>query len=360
MGRDRFTMGFDHNNMTPANVGTAAIQVIWRTVDGVIDCWGTTVPTTVNTFAEGCIFHKVNASANDTLYVNNGTYASPSFEKVLSTGNVVDEIENDYLADTNAGVGPSPVIWDSAPWLEVMLDPAKGFGHFEDFMLPDVYATTVLNGGLLFTQQNGAGAVAALTTGAGGLLEMDTGTAAADDGPSVQFPGIQCFPQPGLVIYFEARVKVDNDAGDYFVGLSDSASVTSVLGTGTILTNKDHAGFFRDDGTTDANVSAQTCDGTNVTSEDDVVTDVDKDKYIKYGVVITGDGDTAGDNVKFYINGVLVKTVTDADAGGDDGIPDKVIAPLFEVHAHTTASIKMDLDWMRILVYHTTNGTARA
>ena len=361
MGRDRFTKAYDHNNMVPAPASTAVIRIIWTSEDGIQICTGTgTAPTTANTFAEGCLYFKSNASADDTLYVNNGTYASPSFERVIINSNVIAELQTSDQSGTAAGVGPSPLIWDDAPLLQVMLDPSKGFFHFEDFTMPDVYATTVLNGGVLFTQQNGAGTVAALTTSAGGILRMDTGTAAADDGPSVQFPGLQCFPQVGTVIYFEARVKVDNDQGDIFVGLCDSASVTSVLGTGTIITNKDHAGFFRDDGTTDANMSAQTCDHVNITSEDDIVTDIDKDKYIKYGLVITGDGDSALDTVKFYVNGVLKKTVTDTNGNGDDGIPDKVIAPLFEVHAHDAGSIKMDLDWMRLLVYHATDGTARA
>ena len=106
MGRDRFTMGFDHHNMVPSNAGTVAIQVTWKTVDGVMDCYGTTVPTTANTFAEGCVFHKVNASSNDTLYVNNGTYASPSFELVLSVSNVLSEIASEHNSGTASGRGP--------------------------------------------------------------------------------------------------------------------------------------------------------------------------------------------------------------------------------------------------------------
>ncbi len=360
MGRDRYTKAFDHQNMTPAPASDANIRIIWTSEDGIQICTSTaSPPSTANTFAEGCLYIKSNAASNDTLYVNNGTYASPSFEKIISTGNVIDEIENDHLADTAAGVGPSPLIWDGAPWLEVALDPAKGFSHWEDFGMPDVYATTVLNGGLLFTiVQGGSGTCAALTTSQGGILQMSTAADAADDGAIVQFPGLQCLPAVGTTIYYEARVNVNNDQGDIFIGLGDSAGVTDFLNNGTVITNKDYAAFFRDDGTADANISAAACDGTNITTEDDVVTDVDKDAYIKYGVVINGIGGTDGSTVKFYVDGVLVKTVT--EAGANDGVPDKVICPVFEVAAHTTAAILMNIDWFRLLVYNSTNGTARA
>ncbi len=344
MSRTRYTVPFDLHNMVPGPAGVAAVQVIYKSEDGVLECYGTTVPSTASTFAEGCLFHKVNATSADVIYTNIGTYASPNFVELAA-------LEMASAADDS---GPSPLIWDNAPVFEVMLNPGKGFHVFEDFLLPDVYATTVLNGGLLFTQQNGAGAVAGLLTGAGGLLEMDTGTAAADDGPSVQFPGMQVLPAPGTTIYFEARVKVDMDNGDTIIGLSDSASVTSLLGTGTIVTNKDMAVFFRDDGVTDTDMGVQTCDGTNTASIDDALGDVDKTAYETYGIVITGDGATAGDNVKFYHKGVLVSTNTTLNT-----IPDKVLCPIFQVQAHTNAQDLMTIDWFRLLVYNSTAGTVR-
>ncbi len=350
-----FNLAWEHDNMIPGPVPASAARKIYS-VEGASDkmaleAYGTTVPTDGTTgFAPGCTFKKTDGALGTALYINEGTETSCVFNPVATA----------TLADTAAGVGPSPLIWDGAPLLEVMLDPAKGFHHFEDFMLPDVYATTVLNGGLLFTiVAGGSGTVAALTTAQGGVLELDTAGDAADDGAIVQFPGMQVLPQPGQVIYFEARVKMDMDDGDAFIGLSDTASVTNMLGTGTVVTNKDHAAFFRDDGVADANIGAQACDGTDITSEDDVVTDIDKTAYVKYGIVITGDGDTAGDNVKFYVNGVLVKTVTDTDGTGDEGVPDGLIAPTFQINAHTNASDVMTIDWFRFLTYHATNGTAR-
>ena len=107
-------------------------------------------------------------------------------------------------------------------------------------------------------------------------------------------------------------------------------------------------------------MGTQACDGTNVTSADDECTDVDKTAYETFGIVITGDGDTAGDNVKFYHKGALVTTVTDADGGGNDGVPDAIICPTLAVdNASDTVQTKLDIDWMRVLVYNSTSGSCR-
>ena len=127
-----------------------------------------------------------------------------------------------------------------------------------------------------------------------------------------------------------------------------------------VITNKDHALFFRDDGVTDADLGAQACDGTNTASEDDVCDDVDKAAYENFGIHIFGDGDTAGDYVKFYHKGVLVKEIIDADGGGDDGVPDGIMCPVIQVNVDdNTTQTHIYLDWMKMLVYHATSGTAR-
>jgi hypothetical protein len=53
---------------------------------GKLFAWGTSVPTTVNTFAPGCIFIHTDGTAATRVYVNNGTYASPSFVLMPSSG----------------------------------------------------------------------------------------------------------------------------------------------------------------------------------------------------------------------------------------------------------------------------------
>jgi hypothetical protein len=85
MSRCRFVHAFDHHNMTPGPAGTAIPQVTWRTEDGILDCYGTTVPTDGDAgYSPGCHFKKIDGSTLDTvLYVNIGTNASCNFDAAL-------------------------------------------------------------------------------------------------------------------------------------------------------------------------------------------------------------------------------------------------------------------------------------
>ncbi len=57
---------------------------------GVLLAYGSTVPTTANTYAPGCIFIKTNGTTAATVsYVNVGTKASPSFVSDGTTGAIV-------------------------------------------------------------------------------------------------------------------------------------------------------------------------------------------------------------------------------------------------------------------------------
>lgn len=63
--------------------GGATPVVLQRCDDGVLDCYGTTVPTAANIYAPGCTFKKTDAVGTAIgLYVNKGTSASPSFTLV--------------------------------------------------------------------------------------------------------------------------------------------------------------------------------------------------------------------------------------------------------------------------------------
>ena len=419
-------------DMIPAPAGTTSPKVIFESEDGIVDCYGLTVPTDgTSNYAPGCLFRHVDADVLATGTVDSGDATSLIDLTLASTFDTNDELIGHYVVDTDKQIygliddyayatgditvndwldydgtavaatlypaagdsfkilrnstsvaiyinqgdsirgckfkplissglttfanydlqtGGASQLWDGVPLLEVMLDPARGFYFFDHFVSnTDVYATTVYNGGILMTQNSGGGTLANDPSVAGGVLKLATG-AAADDGPTVQWPALQVTPAAGVHILFEARVKCGEDNDDIFIGLGCD-SVTTFLGTGTVITNKDHAGFFRDDGVTDADMGAQACDGTNTTSEDDICTDVDKTAYETYGIHIYGDGDTAGDYVKFYHKGKLVKTITDADGGGDDGVPDGIICPVIELHSDDAGDDALYVDWIRMLVY---------
>jgi len=124
MARTRYTLAFDHHNMVPAPAASSTIKTIFKTEDGILLCYGTAAaPSTANTYAEGCVYIKLVAAGVSVMYKNYGTYASPDFEEVLDVNNVTDQIQAEYLAGTAADNGPSPLIWDDAPVLDVILNP---------------------------------------------------------------------------------------------------------------------------------------------------------------------------------------------------------------------------------------------
>lgn len=422
-----FTMAHELHNMVAAPAGVATIQVIYRSEDGILLCYGITKPTDDTAgYAKGCLFLHTDGDEGDMFYINEGDADDCDFDATLVTSDAVitlammaDEsvdsdqyvdgsIDNAHLADecvdsdnyvdasidlahmsvesidsdqyidgsidvehiadtnavvddgvpafgTTAGVGPSPVLWEGEPILDIILDPSKGYYLFEDF---NKNLTAAELGGTL-TQVTGGGTFTNDPTVAGGVSVLDNAANTANDATTLSFLAMQCKPGVGTHIIFEARVKVGVDDGALFIGLHDD-SATDIL-TATINVNTDHAGFFRDEGTGAAAVGTQACDGSDVTSADDSIADSDISKFEKFGIHIFGDGNTAGDYVKFYHKGVLVATVTDADGGGDDGVPDEVICPTFAVdNVGDTTQSKLSFDWMRILCYNATDGTARA
>ncbi len=349
-----FNLAWEHDNMIAGPVPASAARKIYY-VEGASDkmalhVYGTTVPTDGTTgFAPGCIFHHTDGSAGSVLYVNDGSETSCDFN------NMIEGIEKSSLAGTAGAVGPAPLIWDDAPLLEVMLNPEKGYFLFEDF---NANLTVAEIGGTI-TQNTGSATFTDDPTVAGGVSVLDAAANTANHAGTVSFLAMQCKPGVGTHIYFEVRAKIGVDTGGFIIGLMDDS--TSDPLTASIVTNTDHAVFFRDEGMGTAAVGTQACDGTNITTSSTTIADSDKDEFETWGIHIFGDGDTAGDYVKFYHEGALVATVTDADGGGDDGVPDAVICPTFVVdNMGDTIQSKVSIDWMRILVFNATVGTARA
>ncbi|KKM16493.1 hypothetical protein LCGC14_1685280 [marine sediment metagenome] len=44
MSRTRYTLAFDHHNMVPAPAGSAVVQTIFKSEDGILLAYGSTVP----------------------------------------------------------------------------------------------------------------------------------------------------------------------------------------------------------------------------------------------------------------------------------------------------------------------------
>jgi hypothetical protein len=71
-------------NMVAAPAGTATPKVIFKTEDGVLFCYGTAAVnvaplTTASIYAPGCVYIKIVAAGTSVLYLNTGTFASPSW-----------------------------------------------------------------------------------------------------------------------------------------------------------------------------------------------------------------------------------------------------------------------------------------
>jgi len=84
MSRTRFTQAFDLHNMVPGPASNAVPQVIYKSEDGIMLCYGTTAVnaaplTTAGLYAPGCLYIKALTAGSSILYLNTGTKASPSW-----------------------------------------------------------------------------------------------------------------------------------------------------------------------------------------------------------------------------------------------------------------------------------------
>jgi hypothetical protein len=76
-----FPIAFELANMVPAPAAEAKPQVIFKTDDGVILCYGTQVDNTAGIYAKGCLLLDL---ANGIHYVNEGSIGSPAWVNLKS------------------------------------------------------------------------------------------------------------------------------------------------------------------------------------------------------------------------------------------------------------------------------------
>jgi len=346
MSRTRFTLPFDLHNMVPGPAGTATVQNIYKSEDGILHAYGTTVPADASSgYSPGCLFHHIDGTGNDNLYINEGTNTSCDFNILISQDNVMEEIQENYLAST-ADSGPSPLLWDNAKLLEVILDPTKGYYFFTDFFEGD-YTTAA---SLWTVTQRTSGSIANDATNQGGGCTIDAGAATAAQGVTCQMHGISIKPEADTTIRIEWRCKIDEDDGRVMMGLG-AVGTTNWVSTDTIATNADCAVFYRDAGTGATDWSVQISDGSTAQATDDAFTGSDEG-YEYFGIKIIGDGAAATDSVTFYHNGVADSITTDVS-----DMPDAVMVPTFESNADGTDQPVINIDWLRILVTNDTDGS---
>jgi hypothetical protein len=117
---------------------------------GLLFASGTSVPSTANKYQTGCIFAKTNGGAGTALYVNEGTYASPSFQAISALTAAQEELLGATAGTVTAskfvivdayktlrwgGFNPSAALTDAVPfasvpdtWSDGQLDILAVFG----------------------------------------------------------------------------------------------------------------------------------------------------------------------------------------------------------------------------------------
>jgi len=360
-------MGFhshDHKFMIAAPAGEAAPQTIYKTEDGIVLAYGTTVPTDATTgYAEGCIFIHVDGTTGTAVYINEGSDTSCDFNAVItnenlttivSGSNLVSEIESTELADTAAGASPSPNIWNACPWLQYALGADNGltyWNHFDgNYVLANNQAATDLGFGVAgFTGATAGQTIAMETDEPTGAIVLnssnDNETTGISIGGGLNTAG-QYVIKSGKKFWMECRLKMANitDAkAGVFVGLAEEALLSEggIIADGGTLTDKDLVGFWRLEGDGDKMDTYHNTAGGGETTEikADAVT-LEADTYIKLGMYF--DGTT----LTFYADGVALADTVDYDA---TNFPNGEEAAFYIVIGDASDDdFSVTVDWVRI------------
>ncbi len=356
MGNNRWSLGFDHNNMEPSNVAASTPQTIWEAVDGKMVIYATAAPADAATgYSEGCLCIVANASGGATLYVNEGSDTVADFNLVITEDNVSAQLAAQITAanaatimdagipvlfasnyGTAGGAGPSPLVWADCPLLDIMLDPTVGFQYFDDY-LGQIDVTTA--DGYVITAVTSGGIAPVITEDGGVMLVDSQGNATADDGVNVQLTNCLVKPLAGRKIYFEARVKMNDTSANisqFYIGLAGVDA--TLIATGVVDDVVDKAGFYRQSNTTGDRLSIINSRTSEEEISADKATTVD-DTYIKLGMVI--DGITS---VAYYVDGVLVDTHVTANA-----VPNAVMCLSYVAQTEgASKDAELSVDWVRI------------
>jgi hypothetical protein len=76
---------FELDNMMPAPAGVAVPVTMYKSEDGILQCYGTTKPADAATgYATGCLFQNTDGGDGTSLYVNEGSVTSASFKAVTA------------------------------------------------------------------------------------------------------------------------------------------------------------------------------------------------------------------------------------------------------------------------------------
>lgn len=305
---------------------------------GILFDWGKTVPVDGTAdYAIGAVFQHIDGGAATCLYVNEGSLTSCDFNAASSAAAAALETALALTTDpggafkvgvwdtagyysaaqaeavlaeigelllvpsgTAGGKGPSPLIWNDCPILEMMLDPTKGYYYFDDFMGPGITPAAVASeAGWTVTRLTG-GTIGSVI-GAGGELHI-AAAATIDQGIQAQLLNCCVIPTAAKTIWFEARVQVSKIDNLIFVGLASSDA--TLIASGVLdETNPSAIGFFTDENSTSTKYGTITEKAGNNDTTEDIAVGFVADTWAKVGFKVTGIT-----KVEFFYNGLLVET----------------------------------------------------
>jgi hypothetical protein len=235
-------------------------------------------------------------------------------------------------AASTLGKGQSPLLWGDAPVVDPN-SPSDDYVYFADW---DREVDVTTGDGWTLTQSNSTGVIAVEAVAPGGVLQINSEGAQADDSINAQLKNVAVLPAAGTNIWCEMRLKIGDATQQWFAGLA--AVDTTLMASGVLDDASDKVGFCHAAADTDDKVSSVTA-RTSAEDETSDVADVTDDTYMTVGFKITG-----LTSVKFYVNGVLVETgVTAAN------IPNAAMCLSFFAGYEGAAAL-LSVDWVKIIV----------
>ncbi len=240
--------------------------------------------------------------------------------------------ENLIWRDTGLSPALGSSVWESCPLLPIEADPIIGPRYFEDFLAQTIGTNTI--GGWTFTSVTTGGTTLS-TTLTGGVALLTAGAVTAGQGSTL------IMAQPSWTVgttqqfWYESRMQITGLSTtpkvQFFAGLAAAGS-TALITSNAVDTTKDFIGFGGVSttgvilSTTAASSSATT--GTGFTWATDT--------WHKLGIFATPT------SVKFYVDGVVVNTIT-------TNIPAGALAPIYVMQANATVTPVLNIDYVRVV-----------
>lgn len=218
-------------------------------------------------------------------------------------------------------------LWEQLSVLPFVQDPRPRLTYMEDFDKHTIATNTF--GGWTFTSAT-SGSIANDTTNPNGIVQISAGAATANQGVNWQRNQVAYKLHATKPLLYEARLKIaglTNLRVQALFGLF--ATSTALIASGA-LANVGGIGFGGV--TTTGVLAARTYSGSAGSGAGKTLVN---DTWYTFGMVAT----TA--SVKFYVDGVLVSTITTP-------IPTVALAPAFVCQANGTDTPVMHVDYLAI------------